>query len=112
MKAGGMLVVLLLLLGPSSLQGQGDSNEEVSWAPKPMQPIPWIPPNKPLTKLIDLSAKHKGEENWREVVVDDEHLHAEYVFASPGARVSRRFHPDTREWWVVMQGRIRFEIEG
>ena len=112
MKTAGVFVALLLLLGAKSLHGQGDAKEEVSWAPKPIQPILWIPPNKPLTKLSDLSAKHKGEENWREVVVDDEHLHAEYVYASPGTRVSRRFHPDTREWWVVMQGRIRFEIEG
>jgi mannose-6-phosphate isomerase-like protein (cupin superfamily) len=112
MKTAGVLVALLLLLDARSLRGQGDTKEEVSWAPKPIQPILWIPPNKPLTRLSDLSAKHKGEENWREVVVDDEHLHAEYVYASPGTRVSRRFHPDTREWWVVMQGRIRFEIEG
>ena len=31
---------------------------------------------------------------------------------APGSKVSRRFHPDTREWWIVMDGQIRFEIEG
>ena len=25
---------------------------------------------------------------------------------------ARRFHPDTREWWVIMDGQIRFDIEG
>jgi len=45
------------------------------------------------------------------VVVNDDHLHAEYVSMAAGGKVSRRFHPDTREWWVVMDGQIRFEIE-
>jgi hypothetical protein len=29
-----------------------------------------------------------------------------------GTKVSPRFHPDTRAWWIVMDGQIRFEIEG
>ena len=44
--------------------------------------------------------------------MDDAHLRAEYISAAPGSRVSRRFHPDTREWWVVLDGEIRFDIEG
>jgi mannose-6-phosphate isomerase-like protein (cupin superfamily) len=112
MKARKMPLVLLLLSFTQTLFGQGGSKEEISWAPKPIQPTPWVPPNKPLTRLSDLRAKHKLEENWREVVVDDDHLHADYVLMSAGSRVSKRFHPDTREWWVVMQGQIRFEIEG
>ena len=110
MNLKGIAIALFFLLVTADLQGAFE--EEISWAPKPTQPSPWIPPNKPLTRLVDLTAKHKGEENWREVVVDDEHLYAEYVLMSPGTRVSKRFHPDTREWWIVMQGQIRYEIEG
>jgi mannose-6-phosphate isomerase-like protein (cupin superfamily) len=44
-------------------------------------------------------------------VVSDDHLHAEYISMGGGRKVSKRFHPDTREWWVVMDGQIRFEIE-
>lgn len=91
---------------------QRRSAEEPSWAPKPVQPTKYVSPNKPHTKLAELKAKHKGEKNWREPVVDDDHLHGEYIWSAPGAKVSRRFHPDTREWWVVMDGKIRFEIEG
>ena len=29
-----------------------------------------------------------------------------------GAKTPRRFHPDTREWWIVQDGQIRFSIEG
>lgn len=85
--------------------------EEPSWAPKP-NPTNYVPPNKPHTKLSLLMAEHKGQANWRETIVSDELLHADYVYSAPGSKVSRRFHPDTREWWVVMAGRIRFEIEG
>jgi quercetin dioxygenase-like cupin family protein len=28
------------------------------------------------------------------------------------SKVSRRFHPDTREWFAVLEGEIRVEIEG
>ena len=30
----------------------------------------------------------------------------------PGRKVSRRFHPDTREWFAVVEGEVRVEIEG
>jgi len=85
--------------------------EEPSWAPKPVQPTKWVPPNKPHTKLSELKAKHKGKNDWREAVVSDDHLHAEYISMAAGGKVSKRFHPDTREWWAVMDGQIRFEIE-
>jgi len=80
------------------------------WAPKGESR--YAPPHKPHTKLADLKAKHAGQAAWREVIVDDEHLRSEYIFAAPGSRVPRRLHPDTRTWWVVMEGQVRFEIEG
>ena len=88
------------------------SKEEPSWGLKPMQPPKYQAPHKPHTKLSDIKAKHKGQTTWREVVIDDDHLHAEYILSPVGAKVGRRFHPDTREWWVVMEGEIKFEIEG
>lgn len=107
-----IFVAVLSLLVMTISYAQNAPTEEPSWAPKPVQPSKWVPPNKPHTKLAEVRAKHKGKSDWREVVVDDDHLHAEYVAMAPGGKVSRRFHPDTREWWVVMEGQIRFEIEG
>ncbi|MDQ6666163.1 MAG: cupin domain-containing protein [Acidobacteriota bacterium] len=83
-----------------------------AWAPKPLDPVKYVPPNKPITRLPDLLAKHKGEASWQEPIVRDDHIWADYIQSAPGEQVSRRFHPDTREWWVVMDGQIRFEIEG
>jgi mannose-6-phosphate isomerase-like protein (cupin superfamily) len=86
--------------------------EAPSWAPKPAARTEYVPPNKPHTRLAMLMTVHQGEANWREAIVRDKTLYADYVYSAPGTKVSRRFHPDTREWWIVMAGQIRFEIEG
>ena len=105
-------VTVLGLIWMGEVKGQENLEEEASWAPKPIKPSQWMPPHKPHTKLAELKTKHRGQADWREVVVDDDHLHAEYISMSPGSKVSKRFHPDTREWWIVMDGQIGFEIEG
>ena len=105
-------VFLFLSAVVTATLAQNRQPEEPSWAPKPVQPTKWLPPNKPHTKLSEVKAKHKGKDDWREEVVSDDHLHAEYISMAAGGKVSRRFHPDTREWWVVMDGEIRFEGAG
>ena len=82
------------------------------WAPKPTKTPGYVPPQKPWVKLTDLKTRHKGEANWRELLVDDGRLTAEYFFAAPGTKVGQRFHPDTREWFAVVEGEVRVEIEG
>src|SRR5258706_8817769 len=82
------------------------------WAPLPIQPNEWVAPNKPLTKLSDLRAKHSGESNWTETVVNDLLFHGDYISMAPGVKTPRRFHPDNRAWWIVQDGQIRFTIEG
>jgi quercetin dioxygenase-like cupin family protein len=83
-----------------------------AWAPKPVKTPGYTGIHKPWVKLADLKAKHKGEAGWRELLVNDGRLTAEYFAAAPGTRVTRRFHPDTREWFAVVDGEIRVEIEG
>jgi quercetin dioxygenase-like cupin family protein len=82
------------------------------WAPKPIQTPGYPPPQKPWVKLSDLKTRHKSEANWRELLVDDGRLTGEYLLAAPGTKVGRRFHPDTREWFAVVEGEVRVEIEG
>lgn len=94
------------------LLAQNRPKEEPFWGLKSQEAAKYLPPHKPHTKLSDLKAKHAGEKNWRQVIVDDDHLNGVYIQAAPGVREPRRFHPDTREWWVVMDGQIRFDIEG
>ena len=67
---------------------------------------------KPHTKLADVLAKHKGQTDWVEPIVDDETLHADYISMSPGKKTPKRMNADTVEWWIVQDGQIRFNIDG
>ena len=68
--------------------------------------------NKPHIKLADLKAKHAGQATWNETVVDDINYHAEYNAAPPGTKVSPRARAETREFWVVIEGEIHFNLAG
>ncbi|MFN0167163.1 MAG: cupin domain-containing protein [Bryobacteraceae bacterium] len=68
-------------------------------------------PHRPHTRLADLVKKHAGQAVWHEVIVDDDHLRSHYIQLKPGTRTPRALHPDTRAWWVVMDGEVRFDIE-
>lgn len=80
------------------------------YAPKG-QPAVYTPPHRPHWKLAELKAKHKGRKSWRELIVDDRHLRSEYLYLQPGQGHPRAMHPDTRAWWVVMEGEVRFTFE-
>jgi mannose-6-phosphate isomerase-like protein (cupin superfamily) len=97
--------------GAGAGRGQGPAQMEV-WVPMPVKANPFVAPNKALTKISDLLAKHKGQPNWKEVVVHDHLFHAEYISMAAGAKTPREFHQDHRVWWVVQDGQIRFTIEG
>jgi mannose-6-phosphate isomerase-like protein (cupin superfamily) len=45
-------------------------------------------------------------------MVDDDTLHADYIAMAPGDKTPRRMNTDTREWWAVQDGQIRFRIDG
>jgi len=82
------------------------------WASKPTAAPRYPAGLKPWIKLAEVKAAHRGEANWRERLFDDGRLMADYVAAAPGTAQSARFHPDTREWFAVVEGEVRVEIEG
>jgi quercetin dioxygenase-like cupin family protein len=82
------------------------------WSLKPIVTPAYTPPQKPWVRLTDLRARHQSQPDWREVLVDDGRLTGEYVSAAPGTKVGRRFHPDTREWFAVVDGEVRVTLEG
>ena len=95
----------------TEIRAQGQ-RETLVWAPVPSQPAAWVAPNKPIWKVSELLAQHKGQQSWKQTVVSDELLHADYVSMAPGEKTPRRFHPDNRAWWIVQDGQARFNIEG
>jgi len=86
--------------------------EQLVLAPKAVKLSEYSGPHKAHTKLSDVLAKHKGHSDWIEPVVDDDTLHADYISMAPGQKTPRRMNADTREWWVVQDGQIRFTIDG
>ena len=89
----------------------GQNKTDTFWAPK-YAPGTYVAPNQPIHRLKDLLAAPQGQTSWREPIVRDNHIWADYVMSPPGSKVSPRLHPDTREWWIVMDGQIRYSIEG
>ena len=93
---------VVLLFGSAWVAGAQQRKREpaqpAGYVYKPLKPTGWTPPMKPFTRLADVKAQHKGEKEWSEWVVKDEHLWSQYIQSAPGSKVSPRFHPDTREW--------------
>ena len=113
--AAGLIAasVLLAQSGPAADKtGARPPHARIFYAPKPIQPAPYLAPMKPLVRLADLKARHKGQANWTEQVVYDKNNRVEIISAAPGSKVPRHLHSDAPEYWVVQEGRIRFEIEG
>ena len=57
------------------------------WAPKPVATPAYTAPQRPWVKLADVRARHQGQRDWRDVLVDDGRLTGEYVSAAPGTKV-------------------------
>jgi mannose-6-phosphate isomerase-like protein (cupin superfamily) len=112
------LLIVALVAGaaycqaPPAAKKKANQVSQTVWSPKATKLPGWTGPHKPHTKLADVLAAHKGKANWSHTIVDDEHLHAEYIQMAAGESTRRRMHPDTREWWVVQSGKIRFTIDG
>jgi quercetin dioxygenase-like cupin family protein len=106
------LAVAPALVVPLAALAQDKPVPTAVWVPKPIALAGYTPPQRPWIKLPELKSAHRGEASWRELLVNDGRLMAEYVSAAPGTVVSRRFHPDTREWFAVVEGQVRVEIEG
>ena len=53
----------------------------------------WTGVHKPHTKLADVLARHKGQADWAETIVDDESLFAQWISMAPGKKTPRRMKP-------------------
>jgi len=96
---------------PAGGGGRGPA-AQIVWSPKAEKPGAWVAPMKPHTKIADVLAKHKGQTDWVETIVNDETLHADYISMGPGKKTQKMMNADTVEWWIVRDGQIRFTIDG
>jgi len=92
--------------------GGGRPAQATAWAQKPLTAPGWTAPNKPIWKLADILAAHKGKSAWTETVVSDQLLHADYISMAPGEKTLAHFNADNRDTFIVQDGQIKFTIEG
>ena len=63
----------------------------LDWAPKPDKMQEYAGGNKPLTRLSDVLAKHKGQANWTEDVIETERYSARWISMAPGEKTRTQF---------------------
>ena len=83
-----------------------------AWAPQPVSPAPFTPPNKPLKKFVDILARHRGKTDWTETEVLTRDFIGQYISMGAGKKTKTLFYADDRVYWVVMSGQMRVTIDG
>src|SRR5262245_50796196 len=104
LKSVALVAIFILTLTPALILRAQQRGETLLWAPKPVKATAWVAPNKPHWKLPELLAAHKGSASWKETVVSDELLQADYVQMAPGTKTPRQLRADNRVWWIVQDG--------
>lgn len=104
-------LILIMLLAPVA-PAAGQPAPLLAWAPQPHKPAPFLPPNKPLKRLSDILARHKGKSDWAETEVVTRDYIGQYISMAPGKKTKTLFYADDRVFWWVASGQIRFTIQG
>jgi mannose-6-phosphate isomerase-like protein (cupin superfamily) len=105
------LAALALIALPAA--AQDDSKVFYGWAPKPVPLTPWKAPNKPIWRLSEIMAAHKGKKaGWVQPIVRDQDYAADYISMGPGQQTKPQFWADDPVFWYIASGQVRFHIEG
>jgi mannose-6-phosphate isomerase-like protein (cupin superfamily) len=84
----------------------------LAYVPKPVALTPYAAPAKPIWRVADIKAAHRGKAAWSQAVLRDPDYSVTYVQLAPGAKTKPQFWADDRVFWVVLSGRMRVSIEG
>jgi mannose-6-phosphate isomerase-like protein (cupin superfamily) len=84
-----------------------------AWAPKPIKPAGWTGVNKPVHRIADILASHKGQARWtQEIVRDGDNYSGKWIQMAAGDRVAPQFYADDRVMMIIYSGQLRISIEG
>jgi mannose-6-phosphate isomerase-like protein (cupin superfamily) len=115
--AAGALVVGLT--ASASAQFLGKSEMAVTapkmgliWSPKPTKLPTYVAPNKPIWRLAEILAAHKGKAEWVQPIVRNADQEADYIAMAPGKATKPHFYADDRIVWVVQDGSMKVTIDG
>jgi mannose-6-phosphate isomerase-like protein (cupin superfamily) len=81
------------------------------WSAK-KDPTPYVYPNKPIWRIADIIADHKGKSSWVQPVVRNSEQEADYIAMAPGEKTKPRFWADDRIMFIVQSGALKVTIEG
>lgn len=83
-----------------------------AWSPRPDVPTAYTGVNRPVWRLAELLAAHKGQADWNQEIVHTERYSARWIQMAPGRKTRPQFYGDDRTVWVVWSGQVRFTIDG
>jgi mannose-6-phosphate isomerase-like protein (cupin superfamily) len=114
--------VALAVSGPASAQFLGKSADDQMpdggrlagpvWSPKPTALPPYVAPNKPIWRIKDILASHRGQADWVEPIVRNKDQDADYISMGPGKKTKPMFYSDNRMIFFVYDGSIKVTIDG
>jgi mannose-6-phosphate isomerase-like protein (cupin superfamily) len=98
-------------LGQSVMPAENKMPDQV-WSPKPTALPPYVAPNKPLWKISEIMAAHKGKADWVQPIVRNSDQEADYISNAPGTKTKAKFYTDDRLVFIVQAGTIKVNISG
>lgn len=68
--------------------------------------------NLPLTNLDEIIATQDNYKSWCRRIINTENNSATLISQLPGEGNRLHYHPDWNEWWYIVDGEWKWEIEG
>jgi mannose-6-phosphate isomerase-like protein (cupin superfamily) len=112
----------LLLAVPAYAQFLGKSAEDQMpdggrlegqvWSPKPSTLAPYVAPNRPVWRIREILASHRGQTDWVQPIVRNKDQDADYKSIGPGKKTKAMFYSDNRVVFFVYDGSLKFSIDG
>ncbi len=70
-----------------------------------------LKPNQRVTNVIDLMNSMSKYESWYKTIVDSDSNSCTVVNQMPGEGNRRHYHAKWNEWWYILKGQWKFDIE-
>ena len=81
-------------------------------APKPAGLAPYTGPNRPVWRLNEILAAHRGSADWAQTIVTTRDFIGQWISMGAGQKTKTVMYADDRVFWVIQSGQIRFTIAG
>jgi mannose-6-phosphate isomerase-like protein (cupin superfamily) len=83
-----------------------------AWAPKKDPYQAYDPPNRPLWRLADVLAMHKGQKTWSQPIARNKDLWGDWHQMGQGESTHTVMYPDNRVGMIVWDGQLKVSIQG